>query len=234
MTRTLLRIFLLATLLLPQWSARLSAQTNIVESYKFDAGLSLGMSGYLGDANSSNPFLHPGFAANAGMRYLINSRFAAKAQLSYASLSGNTADMDNVLPAGAQYSFKSSVFDLGLRGECNFFAYGIGETYKRLRRWTPYLTIGIGCTMSSTSGQNFFAMNIPMGFGFKYKLKPRLNLVAEFTMTKVFGDHVDSPELSDLYHIKSSFLKNTDWYSSLTVGFTYEFGPRCVTCHRID
>ena len=29
--------------------------------YKFDMGVSLGMSGYIGDANSSNPFRHPGF-----------------------------------------------------------------------------------------------------------------------------------------------------------------------------
>ena len=53
-------------------------------------------------------------------------------------------------------------------------------------------------------------------------------------MTKVFGDKVDGKYLTDLYGIKSSFLKNTDWYSTLTVGISYEFGPRCATCHRID
>ena len=88
--------------------------------------------------------------------------------------------------------------------------------------------------MSSTPDGSFFALNIPMGVGIKYKFKPRWNLIAEFSMTKVFGDKVDSAELTDLYGIKSSFLKNTDWYSSLTVGITYEFGARCVTCHRID
>ena len=150
------------------------------------------------------------------------------------TLSGNTADFSNVLPDGKQYSFKSTAYDLGFRGECNFFGYGIGETYKRLRRWTPFLSVGIGMTMSSTPDGSFFALNIPMGVGIKYKFKPRWNLIAEFSMTKVFGDKVDSAELTDLYGIKSSFLKNTDWYSSLTVGITYEFGARCVTCHRID
>ena len=53
-------------------------------------------------------------------------------------------------------------------------------------------------------------------------------------MTKVFGDNVDSRELTDLYQIKSSFLKNTDWYSTLMFSVSYEFGERCVTCHRID
>lgn len=207
---------------------------DIVESYKFDLGAGIGMSGYLGDANESNLFKHPGFAANIGGRYLFDSRWAVRAQLSMQTLSGNTADFSNVLPDGRQYSFKSTAYDLGFRGECNFFGYGIGETYKRLRRWTPFLSVGIGITMSSTPDGSFFALNIPMGVGIKYKFKPRWNLIAEFSMTKVFGDKVDSAELTDLYQIKSSFLKNTDWYSSLTVGITYEFGARCVTCHRID
>ena len=34
--------------------------------------------------------------------------------------------------------------------------------------------------------------------------------------------------------IKSSFLKNNDWYSRLSVGITYEFGRRCETCHYVD
>lgn len=214
-------------------SLRLSA-ADLVESYKFDVGVGIGASGYLGDANETNLFKHLGFTANAGLRYLIDSRWALKGQLSMASLSGNTDDFKYVLPDHESYSFKSTVYDLGVRGEANFFAYGIGETYKRLRRWTPYLSLGIGMTMASTNPGTYFAFNIPMGVGVKFKIKPRLNLNAEFTMTKVFGDKIDSPQLTDLYRIKSSFLKNTDWYSMLSVGISYEFGPRCVTCHRID
>ena len=212
---------------------RVSAQ-DLVDSYKFDFGAGLGMSGYLGDANTSNIFAHPGFAGNIGMRYLINSRFAAKAQIEMVQLSGNTADYDNVLPDQAQYSFKSNAYSLLIKGEANFFAYGIGETYKRLRRWTPFVSLGIGATVGSSAGKTTGAFAIPMGFGIKVKIRPRLNFNAEFTMTKTFTDRLDSPELDDLYQIKSSFLKNTDWYSTLTVGLSYEFGARCVTCHRID
>lgn len=213
--------------------AKMSAQ-DIVESFKYDFGFGVGMSGYLGDANESNLFKHPGVAANLGVRYLIDSRWAAKAQLGVTTLSGNTADFENVLPDGTQYSFKSTAFDLSIKGEANFFAYGIGETYKRLRRWTPFMSLGLGVTMASGAGNISAAMSIPMGVGVKYKISRRMNLNAEFTMTKVFGDKVDSKELTDLYGIKSSMLKNTDWYSTLTIGISYEFGPRCVTCHRID
>lgn len=215
--------------------ARAFAQTQeSVEEYKFDIGAGIGMSGYLGDANESNMFAHPGVAFNATFRYLINSRWAIRGMLTGVSLSGSTADMDNVLPEGKVYDFKSSVYDLGARAEFNFFNYGIGETYKRLTRISPYLSLGLGVAMASSGGDTSVAMSLPMGFGVKYKLRSRLNLGLEFSMTKVFGDKVDSSELTDLYQIKSSFLKNTDWYSSLMFTVTYEFGKRCVTCHRID
>ncbi len=205
-----------------------------VETYKFDIGAGLGMSGYLGDANESNLYAHPGVGVNASFRYLINTRWALRCLVTAASLSGTTADMENVLPEGKVYDFNSWVYDLGARAEFNFFNYGIGETYKHLSRFSPYLSLGLGVNMSKTDGDNFVAMSLPMGLGVKFKLKPRINLGLEFSMTKVFGDNVDSRELTDLYQIKSSFLKNTDWYSTLMFSVSYEFGERCVTCHRID
>lgn len=204
-----------------------------VEEYKFDIGAGIGMSGYLGDANESNLYKHPGFAASASFRYLVNTRWAFRALLSTAGISGSTADWTNALPNQAVYDFRSTLYDLSARAEFNFFNYGIGESYKRLYRLTPYLSLGLGCTLSSGSGSSA-ALSIPMGVGVKFKIKPRLNLGLEFTMTKVFGDKVDSAALTDLYQIKSSFLKNTDWYSTLMLSISYEFGRRCVTCHRID
>ena len=204
--------------------------------YKFDIGASLGMTGYLGDANRSSLLKHPGFTAAGTFGYMPNVRMAIRGSLSVLTLSGSTADIDDVLPSTGEqvYDFSSTVYDLGARFEFNFFSYGIGETYKRLRRWSPYLTAGVGVSLSSSGGTTSVAPNIPLGLGVKFKLKPRLNLMAEFTMTKVFGDKVDGPILNDLNTIKTAFYKNTDWYSRLTIGFTYEFGERCETCHYVD
>lgn len=202
------------------------------ESYRFDIGGQIGVDGYLGDASSSI-FSKPGFSAGASFRYLPDVRWAVRGVFNVFSLSGDTSGMDDVLPGNAQYSFKSTAYDLGARVEFNFFPYGIGETYKKLKRWTPYLTLGIGATLAQCEGESNVGFNIPMGVGLKYKLRKRLNLGLEFTMTKVFSDHVDGP-LSDLYQIKSSFLKNTDWYSNISLSLTYEFGERCATCHYVD
>ncbi len=203
-------------------------------TYKFDVGLHLGVSGYLGEANSSNIFKHPGFSAGANFRYIPNTRMAIRGVFTTASLSGNTADMDNVLPGGNNYEFSSRIYDLGARYEFNFLPYGIGETYKKLRRLTPYMTLGLGVTLATCDGESAFAPNIPLGLGVKYKLGKRLNMGLEFTMTKTFSDKIDGKQLSDLYLIKSSFIKNTDWYSNISFSVTYEFGERCSTCHYVD
>lgn len=202
--------------------------------YKFDIGAELGMSGYIGEANSSNIFARPGFDGEISMRYNGDVRWALRGVLSTFGLSGTTEGMKNVLPGQAVYSFSSQIYELSARGEFNFFPYGIGETYKKLRRWTPYLTVGIGAAVASAGGKTYAAPSIPMGMGLKFKLNKRWNLVAEFTMTKAFNDNFDGPELVDLNQIKTAFYKNTDWYSRLTIGISYEFGERCETCHYVD
>ncbi|MDE6304800.1 MAG: porin family protein [Paramuribaculum sp.] len=237
MSKTLLQVILRMTAVVALLVASASpayAGKDPEDSYKFDIGAWLGMSGYLGDANQSNLYSHPGLAAALQGRYLFNERTAIRAQLTMLSLSGNTADMTNVLPMGKNYEFKSWATSLDFRGEFNFLPYGMGETYRRLRRVSPYLALGLGLTLSGSDGKTFAAFSIPMSAGVKYKPSKRVNLMAEFTMRKIFGDHLDSEELADLTTIKSSFAKNTDWSSAITIGITYEFGPRCVVCNRID
>lgn len=226
-------LILLILLALAPW-AWAQRQTVPDGTYKYAAGVNFGMSGYLGDANESNMFKHPGLAASLTFRYLPNSRWSFGGDVQLCTLSGNTAEWDNVLPEGRQYEFKSTNIDVAAKAEFNFFNYGMGETYKKYRRWTPYLSLGLGLNVASSDGSTAIAPSIPMGFGFRYKASQRINLQACFTMTRVFGDKVDGRELTDLIGIKSSFLKNNDWVSSITVGITYEFGQRCVTCHYID
>lgn len=223
----LIAVALIVWVLTPQGAAQETP-------YKFDFGAELGMSGYLGEANGSNPFKKPGFDGELSFRYLPDTRWAFRGVFSTFSMSGTTEGMSNVLPDNAVYSFSSQVYELSARAEFNFFSYGIGETYKRLRRWTPYLTLGVGVALASSGGNTAVAPTIPMGLGFKYKLRERINLFAEFTMTKAFSHKFDGKELNDINQIKIEFYKSTDWYSRLTVGISYEFGKRCSTCHYVD
>ena len=208
------------------------ATASQAQDYRYELGGGLGFSGYLGDVNKSNFLQHPGFAGGAIFRYLPSTRWAVKANLTVAGISGNSADNNMAFPDGATYSFSSTLYDMGAQLEFNFLDYGIGATYLKLKRITPYMTVGIGGVVASASGQTSFAVNMPVGVGLKYKLKERLNVGVEFTMRKAFGDKLDG--LSDLNGVKSSFAKNTDWSSFTMFTISYEFSKRCKTCHYVD
>ena len=62
-------------------SGIMSLSIKAQEDYRFEIGGGAGMTGYLGDANTSNLFQHPGWNAEALLRYIINPRFALKTNL---------------------------------------------------------------------------------------------------------------------------------------------------------
>lgn len=204
------------------------------EDYRFEAGAGVGMTGYLGDANNANLWRNPGFDAELLLRYIISPRLALKTNAYVATLRGNSAQMTDVLPGAATYKFSTTMWELGELFEFNFFNFGEGETYRKLRRWTPYITAGLGLNCWSIDKVVRASFCIPLGAGIKWKIAERINLGFEFLMKKVFSDKVDGPVLDDPYGIRSSFAKNTDWYSTMSLTVSYEFGLRCATCHYKD
>ena len=99
---TPLRLFMLLSLLATCTKALYAQEA----AYRYEIGAGLGMSGYLGEANTSSLFKHPGFAGTATFRYLINTRWALRGSIGMASLSGNSADMKNVYPARENIHFQ--------------------------------------------------------------------------------------------------------------------------------
>ena len=209
---------------------RVSAQ----EDYRFDMGGGVGMTGYLGDANTANLWKNPGWDLEVLFRYIVNPRWALKTNFYTGSLSGNSAQMTNVFPGEESFKFSTNFYELGEMVEFNFFNYGKGETYRKLKRLSPYITAGLGVTGWSVDGKFGAALNIPLGVGVKYKLSERWNIGFEFLMKKTFTDKLDGENLRDPYGIKSSFMKNTDWYSTMSVTISYEFSKRCAVCHYKD
>ena len=183
----------------------------MAQLYKYEVGPTLGMTGYLGEANNGNLFKHPSFTIGGIFRYVHNSRWAFKANLNYANLRGNSMYDETWYPDGANYKISSSLIDLGLTAEFNFLNFGRGPAYKKLKPITPYMVAGVGFVFAINNGHNQASFTIPLGIGVKYKFKDRLNLGFEFTMRKEFSDRIDGQ--SDLFNIKHSFAKNTDWYS---------------------
>lgn len=200
------------------------------EDYRFDIGGGIGMTGYLGDANTANLLKNPKWDVELLFRYILNPRWNFKTNFYAGQLGGDSSQMTNVFPGG-NFKFSTSFYELGELAEFHFFEYGMGEFYRKLKRWTPYITAGLGLTMWSVDGHTYAGFNIPLGVGFKFKPSRRLNLGLEFLMKKVFSDRLDGDNLKDPLLIKSSFAKNTDWYSTLTFTVSYEFSKRCAACH---
>ena len=225
--RNLLKILLVLATASASFAAR--AQ----EDYRFDIGGGIGMTGYLGDA-SSNLYASPSWDAEILFRYIYNPRFNFKTNFYVGGLGGDTSKMDDILPDGENFKFTTTFYELGEMVEFHFFNYGMGERYRKLKRWTPYITAGLGVTAWKADGKFGAAATIPLGIGFKYKPALRWNLGLEFLMKKTFTDRLDGEHLKDPYGIKSGFMKNTDWYSTLTITISNEFSKRCAVCNYKD
>ena len=225
MHRTLSIILLLVTMLAAAPGAR--AQ----EDYRFDMGGGIGMTGYLGDANTANLMQNPSWDVELLFRYILNPRFNFKTNFYVGQTRGDSSQMTNVFPSGETYKFSTTFYELSELVEFHFLDYGMGASYQKLKRWTPYIAAGLGATLWGVDKHTYAGFTIPFGVGFKFKPSKRLNLGLEFLMKKVFSDRLDGENLRDPLMIKSGFAKNTDWYSTLTLTISYEFSKRCEVCH---
>lgn len=206
------------------------------QEYKYEIGSAVGTSFYMGDANRTKFYLHPGIAGGLLFRYNINFHWGIKAGMLVGNVSGKSEDSGNVFPFEQQASFRRTLAELGTQAEFNFFPYSDKYAYLGTRPYTPYLFTGVGITYA-TGDNHFIDANIPFGMGFKYKLKNRMNIGIEFSMRKLFRDDFDATQkttewsLDSPYGIQSSLLKNRDWYSFTMIFLTWEFGIREDPCH---
>lgn len=237
-----LTTFLLAALL----ALTAAAQDGDVLEYKQEIGGGVGLSSYVGDAGGG--FLtSPGLTATAIWRRNLNQRMVIKTNLAMGHISGNTEGMfvpvdptSKTAEGGTRAEtipFSRNVVDVGAQFEMNFLGYGLGAAYKGLHRWTPYMLAGIGfCIGFGGGGETTGGLAIPVGVGFRYKLKPRLNLGIEWTVRFSTTDKLDDADLpthlSDPYGIKGDVLKNRDAYQLLLVSLTYDIAPKLRHCNN--
>jgi len=208
------------------------------QEYLYEIGGMLGGSFYMGDANKNAVFQNMNPTASAVFRYNVNFRVAFKANLAWARVTGSTEGLDNVFPDNAQASFERNVIDLGVQAEFNFFPYSDKYKYLLTKRVSPYIAAGLGFSAAPGNGDMLFSPHLSLGTGVKYKLKNRINIGAELSIRKLFGDGLDVSAGNNLldnpYDMPSGWMKNKDWYSMLTIFVTYDFGLRNCNCNKSD
>lgn len=219
-----IRGLLLAALLLPV----LTAAAQDEPEYRMEIGAGAGLIAYTGDFNGN---LLKGMQPWGTLvaRYHLNPRMALAMNIGTGRIKGSTDDMETWNPI-ERYEFNNQITEVDFRYEYNFWAYGTGQEYRGARPLVPFITLGLGLTHHSGDNSGI-AMNLPIGVGVKWKIAPRLNLTAEWVMRFTPSDNLDGRE--DIYGIKSSGLfKNTDCYSVLQLGVTYDLWAKCKVCNN--
>ena len=208
-----------------------TARAQEAPEYRMEIGAGAGLRAYQGDFNESlTKKMQPMGAIVA--RYKMNPRMAWNMSIGYGQLKGSSQNTDSWMPdiTDTQRDFKSSVVDVQLRYEYNFWPFGTGREYYGAQHLTPFIAIGVGLSVASGDGGGAGGQ-MPIGVGVKYKLADRLNLALDWTMHFTGNDLIDG--VKDPYGIKSSGLfKNTDCYSVIQLSLTYDFWERCRTCHN--
>lgn len=200
--------------------------------YKWSVGGAVGIAGYFGEYGSKGIFSHPGYALSVLGRYIYDARWEFGADVSLNSVRGSLSDV-YALPSDMPQKFNANVYALDFGAEFNFFPYGIGETFKNLRSWTPYVGAGIGLAGAKASGVSFkVTPELPLIAGVKIKINDRVNAKVGLRFAKTFTHGIDG--ISGVYGVSRDWFKGTDWVMSLQAGISYEFGERCPTCHYRD
>lgn len=209
--------------------------TAVAQEYRYEIGGMAGASMYMGDANQLS--LLEGWNPAGGLvfRNNLNFRWAIKADLLMGKITGDTKNTENVFPGNAHTSFSRTFYAVGGYIEFNFLPYSDKYPYLNTSKISPYIFTGLGATLAPGNDRTFLGVNLPIGAGVKYKLKNRLNLGVEFAVHKLFRDSFDTPNskgfgLDTPYGVKSGLFKNKDWYNTLLVSITWEFGLRDGRC----
>ena len=219
----------IATILIVCHLSPITSWAQTEPEYRMEIGAGIGAVTYLGDFNG-NIFHKMQPMGSLVAKYRMNPRMALAMNVSYGQLKGASRNAESYYPGLADYSFKSSLTDVGLRYEYNFWPYGTGKEYRGAKRLTPYIYIGIGVTVAKPNTTEV-AMNMPLGGGVKYKMADRVNLALEWTIHFTSSDELDG--IKDPYGIKSSgVFKNTDCYSHLRLSLTYDLWAKCKVCHN--
>jgi len=200
--------------------------------YRAEIGGGAGMTTYYGDF-SSGLFSNMQPAGAVVLRVTPNPHMAFRVSGMYTQLKGKATDVKThyELIKDLNYSFETSLADLSITYEYNFWPYGTGKEYRGAKPLTPYIMLGVGGTFVKGADKNIITANIPIGVGVKYKIAPRLNLGIEWAMHFSLNDKLDG--VKDPYIVKTSgAFKNTDCYHTLQVSLTYSFMPKCRTCHN--
>jgi hypothetical protein len=187
---------------------------SIIQEGEF--GLGIGAGHYFGDLNTRAHLNRPKLAATAFFRKNFGNYIAARVGASFAQLGySDVYNTHNTFMTNRNLSFNSTVWELALQGDFNFFRFMPGEPGYN---FTPYITFGVGIfnydPFAMLAGEKYFlrplntegqgsslypdrkpyssmAYSIPIGAGFKYSINETVNIGFEIVHRVTGTDYLD-------------------------------------------
>ena len=190
------------------------SQEPIVQEGEF--GIGVGAAHYFGDLNTRAKLNRPKIAAGIFFRKNFGNYIAARVVANYAQLGySDIYNTHNEFEHTRNLSFNTSVWELSLRGDFNFFRFLPGDPDYR---FTPFISLGVGVFSYDpyaylqgvkyylrplgTEGQGSslypdrkpygsMALCIPFGVGIKYAVNQQFNIGLEITHRFTNTDYLD-------------------------------------------
>ena len=203
------------------------------DGYRLEAGIGGGGSFYMGDANT-RMYSNTNGAAALMFRYNVNPRFSTRATFSAAGISGNSRNAFGEFPIDDDISFSRTAYDMSVQIEWGFLAYS--PVLRGDDRWAPYGLAGIGTVFLPGQDKNDWALCLPLGFGIRYRLAPRVNIGLEWSMRFTNSDRLDvrtttEAGLQDPMKIKGKGMKNKDSYSLTMLYLSFDLFEKPCNCN---
>ncbi len=224
--------------------------TGTARAQIYEVGLQGGISAYRGDLNLDKYFNKIYGTGGIMLRYNHNQHFSARLNGTYTVLRGSDLRSNQpyiILPPARQYEFETQLVELSFQAEVNFLPFTAGNVETR---FTPFLFGGFGgiyydpkvidpsTRMIVVTDDHWYNNEKPddfsnfsvislFGFGFKFNIAPDFIAGVEWGMryAGIPGNNGRGTDYLDMVSLKGN-PKNNDWYSILSVSFTYKFLDR--------
>jgi hypothetical protein len=193
------------------------AKSQLMESFVHtgEIGVGIGLAHYFGDLNPEGSIHKPKMAFGAFYRKQLSNYIGIRISGDYAFLGYSDIYSENTVQRRRNLSFNTSLWELGISGDFNFFRFQPGfEGYN----FTPYIGLGLGIfsynPYAYLNGQQIFlrplgtegqgsslypnleqygttAISVPFTIGVKYALDTRTNFFAELVYRFTNTDYLD-------------------------------------------